>query len=69
MGRPDLAREPTMITKTFRIESRISGLILGEYQAADATAALDAFARDAGYPDYESIPDEARDDDLIVTEI
>ena len=36
----------------FRIENTTSGVILGDYEAATASDALDAMARDAGYADY-----------------
>lgn len=52
----------------FKIESA-AGVILGTYDAPDKDGALDALARDAGYTDHASIPDEARDDDLIVAQI
>lgn len=37
---------------TYMIENTLSGVIIGEYEAADEDGALDAMARDAGYRDY-----------------
>ena len=36
----------------YKIENRVSGLVLGAYLADSAEGALDAMARDAGYADY-----------------
>lgn len=36
----------------YRIANRIGGVVLGDYEAADPAAALDAMARDAGYATY-----------------
>lgn len=57
--------------KTFRIENTVSGLILGDYFAADEAGALDAMARDAGYADFEASCEVApvRAGELIVTEV
>lgn len=37
---------------TFEISNIESGLVLGEYSAIDAAAALDVLAVDAGYSDW-----------------
>lgn len=39
--------------KTYQIENTISGVIFGNYEGETSWHALDAFARDAGYADYQ----------------
>ena len=51
---------------TFAIEA--NGTDMGEYTASDAAAALDAYARDAGYADYADATAQFGDD-AIATEI
>lgn len=46
----------------YQITNTASGAYLGEYEADSEDAALDAMARDAGYADYASIPEAARND-------
>jgi len=36
----------------WQIESTISGVIIGVYEGADESEALEAMAKDAGYADY-----------------
>ncbi len=49
----------------YRIESKVSGLVFGVWEAASKEEALDEYARDAGYDDYadlrEQIPDHEDD--------
>ncbi len=53
---------------TFTITNTASGIVLGQYEAATEAEALDLMARDAGYADYASIPEEiGGGDDLVVT--
>lgn len=42
---------------TFRIENLVSGVVMGEYEAPSEYSALDAWAQDAGYQDYEHAQD------------
>lgn len=35
-----------------------NGIDMGIYEGADADEALDAYARDAGYPDYATLCDD-----------
>lgn len=44
----------------FEIRLKTNGAVLWTGSADDATAALDAMARAAGYPDYASLPAEIR---------
>lgn len=57
----------------YRISNPTSGLVLGEYDATDPAAALDALARDAGYDSYRAACEVTGDDpdqpDLTVTMI
>lgn len=57
--------------KTFRIENTRSGLVLGDYVAADEDSALDVMAQDAGYANFaaacEAVP--GREEDYAVTEV
>ena len=43
------------MTKTFEITA--SDVLMGEYKGHDENAAIDAFARDAGYDDYSDLLD------------
>lgn len=57
--------------KTYEIESKASGLVLGRYDGETEQDALDAMARDAGYADHEDACSQSQDDGnhLIVTEV
>ncbi|GLS44109.1 hypothetical protein [Methylobacterium brachythecii] len=44
----------------FQIKQKTSGAILWTGSAHDEKTALDAMAREAGYPDYASLPDQLR---------
>ena len=48
-----------------------SGVILGQYEAASASEALEAMARDAGYSDYAAACDAAppMEGEIVVTQI
>ncbi|MDK8188153.1 MULTISPECIES: hypothetical protein [Sphingomonas] len=53
---------------TYTITNIASGIVLGQYEAATEAEALDLMARDAGYADYASVPEEiGGGDDLVVT--
>lgn len=41
------------MTKTFEIAA--NGVLMGEYKGRDENAAIDAFARDAGYDDFSDL--------------
>ena len=41
------------MTKTFEIAA--NGTMMGEYKGADESAAIDAYARDAGYDDFADL--------------
>ena len=60
----------------YSIQSNVTGLHLGTYEADSREAALDAMARDAGYTDYahacgnaEPHETEAAAAELTITEI
>jgi hypothetical protein len=53
--------------KTYRIENRTSGVVLGDYRGEDEQAAIEAMHRDAGYHDPADVPGTS--DDLDVTEV
>lgn len=44
----------------FEIRQKTNGVILWTGSALDAAEALDAMAREAGYPDYASLPEIVR---------
>lgn len=44
----------------FQIKQTTSGAVLWTGSASDATAALDAMAREAGYTDFFALPDSIR---------
>ena len=50
------------MTKTFEIAA--NGNLVGEYKGVDENAAIDAYARDAGYNDFAdllaNVPDSTR---------
>lgn len=47
------SRQETEMTKTFEITA--NGTLMGEYKGADENAAIDAYARDAGYDDFSDL--------------
>jgi hypothetical protein len=54
----------------YQIENTVSGVILGIYEGATETEALDACARDAGYADYAAVPmQNPEDGEIVVTKI
>lgn len=55
--------------KRFEITNTNSGIVLGAYEGETAEQALDAMARDAGYPSYAAIPVEEDTGRLQVTEL
>jgi hypothetical protein len=55
--------------KQYKITNQTSGECLGIYEGETRDDALDALARDAGYPQYCDLPYDVLCDDLIVTEI
>jgi hypothetical protein len=55
--------------KTWRIENRTSGVVLGEYEGETAEDALDAMARDAGYADHAEGTEVSGKSDLAVEEV
>jgi hypothetical protein len=65
----------TNTVQTYRISSRSTGLVFGDYPGALVSDALDAYARDAGYRDFEGLCDalgmteDAATDDLRVVEV
>lgn len=52
------------MTKTFEIAANCN--LVGEYKGADENAAIDAYARDAGYDDFAdllaNVPDSTREE-------
>ena len=59
---------------SYEISNPASGAFLGRYSGADKAAALDAYARDAGYPDFRAacaVTGDDPDDDagLVVREV
>lgn len=56
---------------SYRIENTRSGVIIGVYQGRTPREALDAFARDAGYDDYDHACEVApvRDDEIVCIEV
>ncbi|GJE55768.1 MULTISPECIES: hypothetical protein [Methylobacterium] len=44
----------------FQIKQKTSGAVLWTGSAHDEKTALDAMAREAGYPDYASLPNQIR---------
>lgn len=59
------------MAKHFEITNTVSGHSFGIYEAETSEEALDAMARDAGYTDHASVPEECRADEgtLKVTEV
>lgn len=52
-----------------RVYNSQTGIVLWEGEAADEQSALDAAARDAGYTDDTSIPDEVRSPFIVVGDV
>ena len=56
---------------TYEIRNSISGVVFGNYEASSIEAALEVFARDAGYASYagacEAAP--AADGEIVVIEV
>ena len=52
-----------------RVYNSQTGIVLWEGEAADEQAALDACAREAGYGDDASIPDEVRSPFIVVGDV
>jgi hypothetical protein len=46
--------------RIFQIRQKTNGAILWTGGAEDATTALDAMAREAGYPDFAALPEGIR---------
>jgi len=44
----------------FQIKQKSNGAVLWTGSADDAVAALDAMAREAGYPDFAALPETIR---------
>lgn len=44
----------------FQIKQKASGAVLWTGSASDEKTALDAMAREAGYPDFAALPDRLR---------
>jgi hypothetical protein len=57
-----------MTKRYYTIANRISGESLGKYEASTAAEALDAMARDAGYADFDAVPNAAPGE-MIVTAV
>ncbi len=56
----------------YRIESNVSGLVLGVYEGSSKEEARDAYARDAGYDDYADLCSQipnADPNNLLITEV
>lgn len=53
----------------FRLANPASGTDLGVYPGTDKSAALDAYAQDAGYDNFAAACDVTGDPDLTVTEL
>ena len=45
-----------------------AGVVLGEYEGADESEAIDAMARDAGYADRADMQDVTREDGRLIVE-
>jgi hypothetical protein len=55
--------------RSWRIENRVSGIVLGVYSGESEQEALDAMARDARYRDYAAACEVAPGEDLVVREV
>lgn len=63
-----------MPTTTYRISNTTTGHIFGEYEGEDMDDALDTYAKDAGYADYDDLTDtlggdDYDDSDILVEEV
>lgn len=65
------SRDGARAMTTYQIESKISGTVLGTWEAASEQEALDAMARDAGYDSYEALQEvaSAKDGEIRVTAV
>jgi ribulose 1,5-bisphosphate synthetase/thiazole synthase len=57
------------IMSIFEIRQKSNGAILWTGSACDATSALDAMAREAGYVDFASLPEDIRAADPVARPI
>lgn len=48
------------MTRIFSVRQAADGITLWTGAAVDARGALDAMAREAGYADFEALPDQVR---------
>ena len=56
---------------TYEISNSISGVVFGTYEASSIEAALEVFARDAGYASYADACEVApiADGEIVVIEV
>lgn len=53
----------------FQVKQASSGAVLWTGNATDATSALDAMAREAGYTHYDALPDTIRAAGVVTMEL
>ncbi|MBX9932741.1 MAG: hypothetical protein K2Y56_14565 [Methylobacterium sp.] len=53
----------------YQIKQTTSGAVLWTGQATNADCALDAMAREAGYTDYNALPDTIRSGGIVAMEL